>query len=138
MSFIQIQQHECVNIVHSSQLAQDLTNNLLPSYMFYSPNLDNYGLAFASKWLQVFLEPLRQNQAFMKDTLIVVTFDESAGGQGDTNHIYTVFLGDMVKPGEYNEKYNHYYVLRSIEDNFSLSTLADGDGAAKPITNVCR
>jgi hypothetical protein len=140
MSFIQVQQHECENIVPSSQLAQDLKNNSLPNYMFYSPNLDNdghdTGLAFASKWLQSFLEPLRQNQAFMKGTLIVVTFDESAGGPNDTNHIYTVFLGDMVKPGTYNENYNHYNVLRTIEDNFGLSTIADGDSAAKPVTNV--
>lgn len=141
MSFIQIQQHECENIVPSTQLVEDLKTDSLPNYMFYSPNLDNdghdTGLQYASKWLKGFLEPLRQNQAFMKGTLIIVTFDESgSNGQRDTNHIYTVFLGDMVKPGEHAENYNHYNVLRTIEENFGLGALADGDGGAKLITDV--
>ncbi len=138
MSFIQIQEHECECIVPATQLTQDLNTNKLPNYMFYSPDLDNdghdRGLAYGSNWLKGFLEPLRKNEAFMKGTLIVVTFDESRNDSN--NHIYTVLLGDMVKPGEYNENYNHYSILRTVEDNFGLGTLADGDGGAKPVTGV--
>lgn len=138
MSFIQIQEHECECIVPATQLTQDLNTKKLPNYMFYSPDLDNdghdTGLAYGSNWLKGFLEPLRKNEAFMKGTLIVVTFDESRNDSN--NHIYTVLLGDMVMPGEYNENYNHYSVLRTVEDNFGLGTLADGDGGAKPVTGV--
>jgi Phosphoesterase family len=139
MSFIH-DQDDCDNIVPGSELVEDLKNHALPNYMFYSPDTDDdghdTGLAFGSKWLQGFLEPLRRDQAFLKETLVVVTFDESAGGAGDTNHVYTVLLGDMVRPGEYKERYNYFNVLRTIEENFGLSPLADGDGGAKPITNV--
>ncbi len=138
MSFIAIQEHECENIVPANQLTEDLKAKALPNYMFYSPNMDNdghdTGLAYSSKWLKDFLEPLRKDKTFMKGTLIVVTFDEARNDSN--NHIYTVLLGDMVKPGEYNENYNHYSILRTIEDNFGLGTLADGDGGAKPITGV--
>lgn len=138
MSFIPIQERECENIASANQLSEDLKAKALPNYMFYSPNIDNdghdTGLAYGSNWLKGFLEPLRKNEGFMKGTLIVVTFDESRNDS--TNHIYTVLLGDMVKPGENNENYNHYSVLRTIEDNFSLGTLAEGDGGKKPITGV--
>ncbi|MER3445359.1 MAG: hypothetical protein C4291_00330 [Candidatus Dadabacteria bacterium] len=138
MSFIQIQEQECENIVPATRFAEDLNGGALPNYMFYSPDMDNdghdTGLGYCSKWLKGFLEPLRKNEAFMKGTLIVVTFDESRNDSN--NHIYTVLLGDMVKPGEYNENYNHYSVLRTIEDNFGLGTLSDGDGGTKPIVGV--
>src|SRR5437588_318918 len=81
----------------------------------------------ASRWLQGFLEPdwnngepLWKHKAFM-DTLIVVTFDESYDTSPEAgNHIYTVFLGSMVqhRPEGIPDNYNHYNVLRTIEENF--------------------
>jgi acid phosphatase len=94
------------------------------------------GLVKASAWLKSFLDPLLQHRAFVKESLIIITFDESGKGPHDTNHIYTVLLGDMVKAGEYEGSYNHYNLLRTIEENFGLSTLADGDSRAKPISVI--
>jgi len=92
------------------------------------------GLRKGSTWLKKFL-----NESFppdeMKGTLVVVTFDESEVFE-KTERIYTIFLGDMVKPGEITKAYNHYSVLRTIEDNFGLSPLNSGDGNAAPITEV--
>lgn len=141
MSFKPIQRHACGNIVAASRFEDDLNHKALPAYAFYSPDVDNdghdTGLAHASKWLESFLEPLRTNRAFMQGTLIVVTFDESADTSPDAgNHIYTVFLGPMVQPGEVKNHYNHYNVLRTIEDNFGLCSLGTGDGGAVPITGV--
>jgi len=144
MSFSPIQEDEkkCGHIVSDSQFREDLKDNTLPPYAFYTPDMDNDGhdtdLKFASKWLERFLEPLRKNQAFMTGTLIVVTFDESDDLSPEAaNHIYTVFLGDMVEPKkEVPDNYNHYNVLRTIEENFGLCPLGEGDGGAKPITDV--
>jgi hypothetical protein len=142
MSFSSIQDDEekCSHIVAAGQF--DLDRKTLPAYAFYSPDMDNDGhdtsLKFASTWLKGFLDPLLDDEAFMQKTLIVVTFDES----GDTspaaeNHIYTVFLGGMVQSNkEVRTNYNHYNVLRSIEENFGLCPLGEGDGGAKPITDV--
>jgi hypothetical protein len=142
MSFVPVQQHQCGNIVAASQFDTDIRNDTRPVYAFYSPDLDNdahdTGLPRASKWLKDFLGPFLHNPAFMKGTLIIVTFDESKSYSKDVaNHIYTVFLGPMVKRGmKVEDNYNHYNVLRTIEDNFGLCALGEGDGGAKPITSV--
>jgi hypothetical protein len=142
MSFSSIQDDEekCSRIVAASQF--DLDRKNLPAYSFYSPDMDNDGhdtnLKFASIWLKGFLDPLLEDEAFMKKTLIVVTFDESGDSSPEAdNHIFTVFLGGMVKPDkEVKGNYNHYNVLRTIEENFGLCPLGEGDGGAKPITDV--
>jgi hypothetical protein len=148
LSFVPVRQAErrgAGHVVPAYQFGRDLAGGMLPAYAFYSPNLNNdghdTGLAYASDWLRGFLEPLRRHPAFMKDGLVVVTFDESAGTvltPGDPNHIYTVLLGDRVRPGRYAQPANHYNLLRTIEDNFGLPPLADGDGGAKPITGIWR
>jgi hypothetical protein len=54
-------------------------------------------------------------------SLLVVQFDEDDGTSG--NHIVTIFVGPMVKPGKYSEKINHYNVLGTIEDMCGLRQL---------------
>jgi len=110
----------------------------LPNYAFYTPNMRNdghdTGLAFAATWLQGFLAPVLSDHGVLKDTLIVVTFDESATQR--SNPIYTVFLGDMVKRGIDPHPHDHYSLLRTIEANFGLGTVGAGDAAAAPITDA--
>ena len=142
MSFSSIQDDEekCSHIASAGQFDKDRKN--LPAYMFYTPDLDNDGhdtsLKFASTWLKGFLDPLLDDEAFMKKTLIVVTFDESRNeSPAFLNHIYTVFLGGMVQPDkDVKGRYNHFNVLRTIEENFGLCPLGEGDGGAKPIVGV--
>jgi hypothetical protein len=141
MSFLPVQQHQCGNIVAASQFDDDLNNNKRPAYAFYTPDLDNdghdTGLSYASEWLKGFLEPLWQNQPFMQGTLIIVTFDESGTQSREAgNRIYTVLLGAMVQPQVVTDNYSHYNVLRTIEDNFGLCPLGEGDGGARPITSI--
>jgi len=71
-------------------------------------------------------------------TLIVVTFDEAdydAEGY-DTNYdgpnqVYTVLLGDMIRPGtEIPTPYNHYNLIRTVEENFQLGSLYKNDEGA--------
>lgn len=142
MSFSSIQDDEekCSHIVSAGQFEKDRQN--LPAYVFYTPDMDNDGhdtsLKFATTWLKGFLDPLLADEGFMKKTLIVVTFDESRNESPRVhNHIYTVFLGGMVQPDkEVRDYYNHYNVLRTIEENFGLCPLGEGDGGAKPIEGV--
>ena len=67
------------------------------------------------------------------NSLLIVTFDEDQGTS--SNHIATIFVGPMVKPGKYAEKINHYNVLRTIEDMFGLGRLGSSKSAT-PITDV--
>ncbi len=73
-----------------------------------------------------------------KGTLIVVTFDEadfSAVGYDTSydgpNQIYTVLLGDMIEPGTVvSTPYNHYNLIRTVEENFQLGSLNKNDFGA--------
>jgi len=127
----------------------------LPEYSLYIPNLDNdghdptsdppRGLQNSSQWLRNFLVNwlhfdeqtwLPQDEA-LKRTLLVITYDESEG-KARPERIYTVFLGAMLKPQEVTTAYDHYSVLRTIEDNFGVEPLHkdSGDGAAQVITGI--
>jgi Phosphoesterase family len=118
----------------------------LSRYMFYTPNLDDdghdpfyssgKGLQKASRWLDTFFRTwFPWDQKEMNGTLVIVTFDESEGNQKN-DRIYTVFLGDMVKNQTVDKEYNHYSVLKTIEDNFGLPPLNSGDANAAPITEA--
>jgi hypothetical protein len=118
----------------------------LPRYMFYTPNLDDdghdpfyypkKGLQKASRWLETFFRTwFPWDQKEMNGTLVIVTFDESEGHEKD-DRIYTVFLGDMVKDQTVDKEYNHYSVLRTIEDNFGVPPLNSGDSSAAPIAEA--
>ena len=158
LSFAKIQQEGFGNVVSVStkdphnrfvadveDFRSDPKKHPLPRYMFYSPNSDDdghdpvlrpgRGLMKASTWLNKFLKESFPLDDKMKGTLVIVTFDES-GYFEKTERIYTVFLGDMVKPGVITKTYTHYSVLRTIEDNFGVLPLNSGDGHAEPITEV--
>lgn len=132
-------------IANASRLAADLANSALPQYAWYTPNIQNDGhtppasfepgnplrkVDYLASWLEAFLTPLLVHPAFTTRTLIVVTFDESI--PPDQNHIYTVLLGDMVNPGTVEDgTYNHYSLLRTVEENFQLGTLGRNDQEAE-------
>lgn len=109
----------------------------LPNYSFFVPNMDNDGhdtsVAYSSNWLKGFLEPLLIRPEFSK-TLVVVTYDESKTGDSP---IYTVFLGSMIQAGKTDDTpYNHYSLLRTVEDNFQLGTLGREDLRSSPILSI--
>jgi hypothetical protein len=119
----------------------------LPNYSFVTPDMCNDGhnekdcegestqIARASTWLEKFLAPTVQDPSVLGNTLVVITFDESRAYA--RNHIFTVFLGDMVKGGTREDGcFDHYNVLRTIEENFAIGTLEGEDKKSSPITSV--
>jgi len=101
------------------------------------------GLTAADYWLQQYVPLITASPAFQQDGLLVVTSDESDGndataccgeqagfntlnagitgpGGGRTG---TVLLGRCVQPGSTSTTpYNHYSLLRSLEDIFGITT----------------
>lgn len=144
LSFRSVQRAGCVDVVPGEEFARDLSRKALPAYAFYSPNLDHdghdpvwdpsVGRRKAAAWLHSFLEPML-DRSQLPGTLVVLTFDESEG-RDPQNRIFTVFFGDMVRPGTVAGSYNHFNVLRTIEDDFGLQPLAEGDRRARPIVGV--
>jgi hypothetical protein len=138
----------------------DVLNNDLPEFAWFTPNIWSDGhwldgtqeesnprapklVCQQARWLSAFFERLHfpgPKSHLPKGTLVVVTFDESdfeatwTAGQVSTydgpNQIYTVLLGDMLQPAFREEGYNHYSLLRTIEQNFNLGTLGANDFGA--------
>jgi hypothetical protein len=105
------------------------------------------GLVSADEWLRSWVPKILASAAYKKDGMLVVTFDEAdvaditgadaCCGEGPGPNaalpgIYglgggrtgTVVLSPLVSPGSVNDTpYNHYSLLRTIEDSFGLPPL---------------
>jgi hypothetical protein len=118
------------------------------------------GLVSANKFLKSLMPKILRSPAYKDRGLVIVTFDEAEAtgsdadssaccneptGPNTTNPGFTnpgpgggrvgaVLLSPCIKPGTVNKaKYNHYSMLRSIEDNFGLSHLGyAGQKGLKP------
>ncbi len=144
-------------IVDESQFWKDLLNGTFPQYAWFTPNMWNDGhytngtqddpherapalVDQLAVWLESFFDALRfpgPHSHLPEKTLVVVTFDE-ADFEADydatrkytydgPNQIYTVLLGDTIKPGVEEEGYNHYSLIKTIEENFGLASLEKND-----------
>ncbi|RHZ43796.1 uncharacterized protein CDV56_100476 [Aspergillus thermomutatus] len=134
----------CRNIVNAEEhFSKDVALGAhAPNYMFYVPNLANdahdTNISYTTTDVQSILNPMLTNKEFMKDTLILVTFDEndiySPQFYGTDNDVYSVLLGNDSLAC-YNcidqQFYNHFSQLTTLEQNWNLTNIPnpDGDGA---------
>jgi phospholipase C len=135
----------CANIIDASAFPADVAQGTVPNYSFFVPDLNNDGhdtdISTADGWLTQNIGPLLSNAAFMKGTLVVITFDEDEyfvrDGVMVNNHVYTALVGDSVAPGSTsNAAYDHYSLLRTVEDGLGLGTLGQNDARATPIAGI--
>jgi len=108
----------------------------LPIVSFVIPNLNNdmhdCTIQQGDGWLQQHLNGYVQ-WAMTHNSLLIMTFDEDDGSQG--NRIATIFVGQMVVPGQYSELIYHFNLLRTLEDMYDLP-YAGVSGNYQPITDV--
>jgi hypothetical protein len=134
---VQTDATRCAKIVNSSQLATDIAAGTMPNYSFYVPDLNNdghdTGVAYADNWLSSTFSSLINDPKFMKDNLLIVTFDEGS----QANQVYTVLYGDSVIPGSTSSQATgHYGLLATIEQYLGLGSLGQADATAQPITGI--
>lgn len=144
------------NVVNYSALQQDLLSvDTTPNLSYITPNLchDGHdspcvdgaagGLGTADAWLKDNVPAILASPAFKQDGMLVITFDESDGGAvgpstgvtGGTagGKVGALVLSPFSPSGATSDKpYNHYSLLASLEDFFSLPRLA---GAGEPGVN---
>jgi hypothetical protein len=108
----------------------------LPDVSFITPNMchdmHDCSVATGDKWLQKNLDSYAR-WAKTHNSLLVVTFDENAGGT--VNQITTLLVGQQVRPGTYSEWMNHYTLLRTLEDAYGLPPLGRAT-AATPLRTI--
>lgn len=114
--------------------------NRLPTVSMIVPNQVNdmhHGkdpdrIQLGDRWLKEHLEAYVQ-WAQQHNSLLIVTWDED--NKKENNRIATLFIGPMVQAGRYDQRINHYNVLRTIEDLYGLPHSGTSAEAA-PITKI--
>ncbi len=130
------------HIANALDLDTDIAANSLPDYSFFVPGIVNdghdSGVAHADHWLESTFGPKLHDPKFMDGTLFIVTFDENdMFDDVGQNLIYTLLLGESVKPGTISNKfYTHYSLLRLTEDIFNLGNLGRKDAQAPVINGI--
>ncbi|KAI9832440.1 MAG: hypothetical protein M1826_001764 [Phylliscum demangeonii] len=126
-----------LNIVSLKDFQQDLQTHSLPQYAHISPNMLSNGhdssLDFAATWSRDFLIPLLKNEYFMKDTLVLLTYDESET-YSKPNQVVSLLLGgavpDNLKGTTDDTFYTHYSIISTLENNWDLPHLGRYDVGA--------
>jgi hypothetical protein len=133
-------------VVDFTHLAGDLKSlATTPNLSYITPNLCNDGhdspcvdgrpggLESADAWLQQHVPAILDSAAFKQDGMLVITFDEAEGktsgpsgipGGTAGGRVGALVLSPATKGGTTSSRmYNHYSLLASIEDAFSLPRL---------------
>jgi hypothetical protein len=121
-----------------SSVATSTAYTTLPDISFVTPNLcsdmHDCSVATGDTWLKNNLGAYA-TWAKTHNSLLVVTFDEDNLLSG--NRIPTVLYGQPVTAGATSSTtYNHYNLLRTLEDSQGLSTHAGNAASAADITGI--
>jgi phosphatidylinositol-3-phosphatase len=108
----------------------------LPTVSFVSPNMchdmHDCSIRTGDRWLKKHFDRYAR-WATHHNSLLIVTFDENAGGT--VKSIPTIIVGANVRPGVYTERLNHYGLLRTIEDMYGLPALGCA-ATASPLKTI--
>ena len=111
---------------------------LLPTVSIVVPNLQNDmhdgSIGQGDTWLKSHIDGY-VTWAKTNKSLLIVTWDEDDGSRA--NQIPTIFVGPMVKAGNYSENVNHYNVLRTLEAMYRLP-YANQSANVNTIVNIWR
>jgi hypothetical protein len=111
--------------------------NLLPNVSIVIPNLDNQmhdgsdpaRITRGDTWVHDNLDNYIQ-WCKTNNSVFILTFDEDDGFS--SQHILTLFTGQKVVHGSYPNPFNHFNVLRTLEEMFNLP-YAGASATATPI-----
>ncbi|KGO43953.1 Phosphoesterase [Penicillium expansum] len=115
----------------------DLQNKKLPQWAFITPNMTNdahdTNITFAAKWERSWVSKLLDNEYFMNNTLLLLTFDEDKTYTND-NRIFSILVGGAVpqhlKGTKDDTFYTHYSSIASVSANWGLPSLGRWDCGA--------
>ncbi len=132
---------EFMNVPQSDNLVYKGFPSTVASFVWITPNLchdtHNCPVRIGDKWLSRNLPPIIAWDS-EHDGLLIVTWDEADPDDSGKNHIPTVLIGPMIRPGARDaQRVDHYSVLHTIERILSVSCIRS-DCRAPLITGVWR
>jgi phospholipase C len=133
------------NDVPYTQLATDLANNTLPAFSFVTPNLiddmHDGTIADGDSWLSSNLPTILNSSAYTSNsTVVVITWDEGAGGKGGENcvanttdpscTVATIVVSPSTVAGTSSATlFSHYSLLGTTEQLLGLPALGQAASA---------
>jgi phosphatidylinositol-3-phosphatase len=102
-------------------------------FQFITPNMINDmhdgSVADGDNFLKAFLPQILNSAAFA-NSLVIVTFDEGTTNTNGGGHIMTIMITPNMTPGfKATATYDHYSMLRTIEDAWNLPCLGNACSA---------
>jgi phosphatidylinositol-3-phosphatase len=136
----------CAKVVPFTQFAADTVAKALPDFVWISPNMCNDSHdcppAAGDTWLQTWVPAILGTQAWKDNGVLFITYDEGEHArlnstgccqEGNGGHIATLVISPLSKPGYQSPTgYDHYSLLRTIEDTWGLPKLGGAACACAP------
>lgn len=129
----------CGRIVPFDQFQSDLQSSSLPDFVWITPDLchdaHDCPLATGDGWLKQWVPAILGSAEWSAGSVLFITFDEGQGDHGcckvaQGGRVATLVISPYGKPGFSSaQDYDHYALLRTIEDAWGLPPL----GAAADI-----
>lgn len=136
------------NVVPFERLQADLASNQVANFSMLVPdlchdlhgdlrclgraNVDRLGDAYVKQWSTAIM----QSKAWVPGTALIITFDEGEDERGGGGLVPTIIVTPGGKAGVTSDRaYNHYSLLRTLEDGFGLPPLR-GAVKAQPMTDL--
>jgi acid phosphatase len=146
---------QSANIVDLSQFTSEVSTGSLPNYSFVVPDDQHNGhdcpsgnsgcplsdrLSAIDDFLKNDIGPLLDNSALMANTVVVITFDESAtDATNGGGHIPVIVAGGPVKAGfQSNTTYQLQSLLRFSLQSLGQSTYPGMSKVAAPMTEFLK
>ncbi len=133
---VQSDRFRCMNLVNFSNYTSDINFSTMPKLMVVIPGLANSGgstnAATADGMLNTLLTPMINAGNLGNTTVIVSTTSTTNSGAP----VFTMILGQGVsKVGQsVSTSYNHYNLLRTIEEGFGLGNLNQQDASSSSMS----
>ncbi len=131
----------------ATQFRNMLQADSVPNYVWITPNLCNDGhdacggdpVAHSDTWLSQNVPPILASPAFQQGGVLFITWDEGSSNQTccglseGGGHVATLVISPLAKRGyQSSVPYNHYSLLRTIEDGWRIGELGNTNPAIQP------
>jgi phospholipase C len=133
----------CNQIVPLDTLAGDLQANIVPDFVWITPDLCNdmhdCAVRVGDAWLQTWVPQILASPAWQDGGVLFITFDEGDTTAGCCTYahggnIATLVISPLAKPGFVSTvKYDHYSLLRTIETAWGLPLLGQAGCDCSPL-----
>ena len=132
--------NQCGNIVPFGNLATDIASTATtPDYIWITPDvchdMHDCSTRTGDDWLRAVVPQILNSPACTsQDCLFLITWDEDDHSQ--QNKVATLVLAKEVPAGFVSQtRYNHYSLVRTIEQAWELPPLTANDASATPMSD---